>query len=258
MTIESKYKSIGKNEPTDKFLKSFEKAAGSMFWSSSLDKINALANGAIEAFHAGHPENIQTLLLETKDIDFKTHGSDYVSYFAPNTLFGVLKNSSDQKADIELALAKISGKDRQDLLNRTLSKALGYSYAGDILVTALLDAGAEASAQALTSAACNCPPTTVKILYERGASFDGAVELMSGYSAADRERLKFYQKTMTGGSDVTEEKPDALQEIREQLKALTECVIALTEEVRDQKSPIAAGEKVSQEKKSYPSISQKR
>ena len=130
------YAAIGKNGTPDQCLQAFNKASGSHL-PTSRGKTESLAAGAVEAFDAGRPENIQTLLSDSKDYD---------ADFLATTLYKLLERSDDQAAVMELAFAKTSERVKKAVLDKVLVRALeNDDLLEESFVAILLKSGADAN-----------------------------------------------------------------------------------------------------------------
>lgn len=236
---------FGRSKPADEFFKAFTKAADSRFWDNYSVKANDLVNGAIKAFHEGHPENFQALLKNFRAIKFRGTYNGYVTAYVARKLNTLLDNSSDKQADIESALAKASPADKQVILNVALNSAVWERYSNnDDKALALLACGADPNGKTnskpgsiLAGAVHYRSPDVVKALYERGANFETA-RVYIGDDEAAASRLKFYQQTLTGVTAGGQPAPDAdkIARLERKIDILTAAVQELTEEIRGQKT----------------------
>ena len=188
------YFDIGRNATADEFLRAFQKVAGFRTWNSAYTKTNALINGAIEAFHAGSPENIQTL-LQRADVIKVGKDMGYFWSIVDYTLYQLSEKRLTTKADIALALARVPVQEKSALLNRALVRAIDWERS----------------------------PSFIKLLYESGASFDAALSIMHAEKCHTSSigMMMFYQETLAGKPAVIEVQPDILLQIQQQLKELT-------------------------------------
>lgn len=229
--IRKNYFDIGKNGTADQFFRELQKAAKSRRYSAP-DKLNALVKGAGEAFAEGRPENIQTVFHKPRAIEFGGYFSpEHYHYFAFSTLR--TKKISDQSAVIELALAKASAEDKQEILNLILGTAVCHHDAG-YFVTALLEAGADATADCdypyssrkidmLGEAVSHDSWSAVKDLHAHGASFDVTRQRMlsAGWDEHSIDKLEFYREALEGKPGIVEIEASVLEQMQEQIRELT-------------------------------------
>jgi hypothetical protein len=227
----SKYENVGRDGTAEQFVEKARNIFGTdrYGWDGPRGKERALLNGAYEAFSAGHPENIQALLLNAKSIKFgKQYGSGYYSFLVASVLSEAAKKGSDLRAGIDVALEKLPAQDKQEILNFAMSRAIGNS--NEPLVFALLDSGADANSEgalaSATSEYSRCPPSIIKALYEHGARFEDALKVMkeNDYGKESLDKLEFYRATLTGKPAAATASGDTLQELRDQVRELTEKV----------------------------------
>lgn len=261
MDLFKDYYDIGKNNSAGKFLSELKKVKS--YYVDTQNKNKQLIDGALFSFYQGRPENIQTAILNAKDID-----SRHYPNLVPVVLCEISKNSSDKIHDIALALAKIPEHDRQDFLNKVLSDALLNNVGGEPFFVALLNAGADAKADInghagllATAVSCAAPFSFIKLLHDSGASFEDALATLHsrGSKTEDVGRLEYYRKKIgTGSAETTTCSPvmeegmismlETLQQIQEQIADLTGQVSRLTEKVDSLSTPKPAANKNQPEK----------
>jgi cell division protein ZapA (FtsZ GTPase activity inhibitor) len=231
MRIFRDYSNIGKEGTPEQIMRTFNKIKDFRFLSTP-DNLDYLFKGALEAFDAGRPENVQTFMQNLSEIepgiDFRRNN---FAYFVSTILYSLSEKAEHKEDVIDLAMAKVSEEDKKRVLNHALGWSVVY-YSGTPFIETLLRSGAQANAEIhgstgyiLAMASKFCDPATVETMYKNGASFDEALLYIvrSGYSAEEKQKLKsklkFYKETMT--------KADDLQKMREQIRDLKEEVTTL-------------------------------
>ncbi len=263
------YVAVGKTGTTDEFLAAYNKRKKDYY--DNYNKNADLTEGAIEAFHAGRPENIQARVFNEKNI------SELASL-----LLDVTRNSENKLRDLNLALAIRPEKDKQLTIDQMFRQAVESNIGGEPFFSLLIQTGADANAQipgmskdSLLAKAIQrkAELPVIQLLYDHGASFDDALMAMHrgyNYKSEDIERLKFFQEKIEGApatvaatkrpavedSDVSK----TLNELKEQISDLTGVVVILAEEVKSLKSstpPVETQPKNNPAppvKKSYPAV----
>ncbi|MBU6475328.1 MAG: hypothetical protein KGL10_01095 [Alphaproteobacteria bacterium] len=256
MGMFTNYIKVGRTASPEKFLKAFQKAD----YSSDIGNLIA---GALEAFGAGHPGNIQTALARAP-LERYPH-----LLLAPEILNRLPEKYGDKTKDINIALAEIPAEKKKEFLNAALHTALMRKIGDKAFYALLLEAGADAAAPVgghasamLVTAACSKQPIDViRLLHDNGASFDDALMTMhcQNRAIADIERLEFFQKSITGKAP---EPPapaaspaDALTE-RELLALILEQVMEITKRLPPtQPAPETAPQpQAKAPRKRYPSL----
>lgn len=191
---------------TDEFRQMVEGFKAQKLWDYGLDPQygmhpqarNALLDGALKSFRQGSPEKLALVMTE------------YAAFFgAPSaTLYRAMLQGDDAGAALKLALQSgVAGKDKQAFLDASLAYAVSQN--SPAIIGALLDEGADANQKnyrgfaghllwqaALQGAA----PDTVKLLHDKGASFDDAVFMLRALNGSKEEiaKLQHYQEKVTG------------------------------------------------------------
>src|ERR1035437_9715067 len=117
------YSDIGKNGTVEEFLSELKKEMDYSY--NNRAKNENLINGALLAFRAGSPENIQTALLNEKSY------SAYYSRPVPSILLKLTEGCTDKLAIIDSALAKIPAQDKKEVLSEALSEAIRNGIGGE-------------------------------------------------------------------------------------------------------------------------------
>lgn len=209
---------IGKDGSVEAFTEANQKAANHTIRRHFIDYYlgeadqKELRRGAIQAFHDGHPENIQTALLYPEDFIIleKEYGWE-LEDTRTAILSDLIKDSNDPAADIKRALEKIPAQERQGVLDDLLNAAVnGYyskiyrkimtDYTSETLTAALLKAGANANAILAVAIRNNRPEPFIKLLHENKADFNEALSALESRKADDKiiKRLKDYREKYTG------------------------------------------------------------
>jgi len=169
-----------------------------------------LRRGALAAFHGGHPENIQTMMLYPQkfairkgrvDYDEWASSSEKVADVHANIISALIKESTDPVADIVLACEKLAPADKQLVLNNRLISAVKEETPDEHFIASLLKAGAQAHAFRSKALIYAIPhPHIAGLLHKNGANFNEALAVMerSDYAAADIRTLKELRKKYTG------------------------------------------------------------
>ncbi len=273
MGIFKDYSDIGKNGPSEKFLKVYKDKAQYHTYST---KAYNMINGAIAAFYEGRPENVQAAMANEKSIRSYNYWQ-----LAPNVLFKITEKTNEKLANINLAVAKIPEQDRKEFLSTALNNAFGNNIGNEVFYSTMLQAGADANASIdghagalLVTAACNKQPISViKLLYDNGASFDDALTTMhsQGHETADIDRLKFFEEKVTGSKPAPAKAEPAVQpipvavtqdaDVRELLVLILEQMTEITKRLPPPpaEQPVAnttqpQPAKAPQGKKSYPAV----
>jgi hypothetical protein len=259
------YYDIGKDGSADKFFEGFLKALSS---DSAQANAGTLVDGAVQALREGRPDNIQTAFLNERTLK----NSQSHTYPSVYILLKLTEGSHDKPAAVKLALEKLPEDEREDLLNNALYYAVNHNIGGERFFSLLLESGAKANAKIdghagsilVTAMMRQSPLSVIKLLHDKGASFDDALTAMEirGYNKTFAKKLEFYREKVEGKPAVTEGQLAAaeaihaateealptligvMQQMMEQVADLTERVGGLyqqvgdlTEEVRSLKSP---------------------
>ena len=218
---------IGKTGTADALRQAYKAA----FDKEDSDSQITLRNGAIAAFHEGHPEGIQMMLSEPDA--FKEYNFWGGQYITPTTLINLVTGHSDQSAIIKLALENISAEEKQKAVDNTLLFCMRPNiFEG--FITALIENGANVNAfggEILARAAANNrSEAVIGLLYKNGASFEDATHLMQTkkWDEKDISCLLAWQVKMTGAvapatenAEILKKLDQALQEIADLREELT-------------------------------------
>ncbi len=191
-----------------------------------------LRRGAVQAFHEGRPENIQTALLY--GAEFGIHDS-YVSLYPKypedarqNILSDLINGGNDPSDVINLVLLlNVADDERQAVLDRALLSIIRKSLpGGEPYIAALLNVGADPNAgedgyKGMTLAASlnyNQPLSVIDMLYKNGASFDDAIESMkiNNWSSQSINRMKILREKYTHQPATIDLPPEVVQQLLEQ------------------------------------------
>jgi predicted RNase H-like HicB family nuclease len=207
----------GLHGTVDEFHRAYEQARedGKV---TSLTKLRA---GAIQALlEEGRPEKIQLVLSNHRD---EYDGS------IPRMLMSLTKGRDSEQAvaNVNLALDKLSGQKKQEMLDGALRKHIAYdgddfNRNDEVFTNVLLQAGADANGYAgrtFALAIAFRSPLTVKMLHAHGGSFEDARLIMqvenwkdNPYKRRCEEKLLSYQG---------HEKRDTVEELRQNLDDVT-------------------------------------
>lgn len=194
------YIKVGENGDPQKVVHAFRRHKPYKYQDEA--KNGGLLEGAVKAFHAGRPANLQALFKESDSLDATGF---------PNVILQAIallaKDGLDPVADVEQALGSLSAQERQALLDQQLVNALpNDTYGTQETLRLLLDCGADINATIdgfpamplVTAVAASLPLPTVAFLYENGADFEEALTTMitKGYDAQHVDRLKFYREKL--------------------------------------------------------------
>lgn len=218
------YAEIGKTAAADEFSQAFRKA--------SSRKKQRLIKGAVEAFRAGHPENIQEALSESLAIN---------SDVATAMLRQLSEGKDDKAAVIDIAFAKATERSKKTELTRVLRESVCFKQAEESFVAALLKCGADANAEQNGLAGyllalavyANQSQSIGDILFENGASVEGALRRAdkNGYDRSKIRILEGYQakaaaKQAAPDADTRELVLQVQEEVRVLAKKV-DCVLSL-------------------------------
>lgn len=181
LKIKSFYR-VGKKAAPDKFLKTFTKQANST-WIFAYDNTKALVDGAVDSFHAGRPENVQTALANADTLE-----SHFYPNLVPSILLKISDSSNDALIDMNRALEKVPEHKRTSLLSAALKTSVCLSMGGEPFLV---------------------------MLFKSGASFDDALSLMHAQDASISQvaNLKFFQEKITGIKPAEEKTAPAPQQL---------------------------------------------
>ncbi len=250
----------GKNGSVDQFLAANK--AASLIPDAGAGQ-QELQNGAIQAFKEGRPENVQAVLLNRDD--FKIDGKDAVA-----DILLKLAGGNDKASDIiNLAVAKHTEQGKRSALSYALNDAISRNIGDKSFYEALLKSGANANvengrgftgvilANAVTQ---HHSLSVVKLLHEKGASFDDARLLMQSdkkfWGTDCIESLNAYQEKITGKpagitGDLSPKVLEIIEQLQQQVKDITERLDRVEPAVN---SPQPQETKIVQNKKRYPQV----
>ncbi len=258
----STYKDIGQSGTDEQLQKAFNKLADGHLYTATNNRVQALIDGAVEAFYAGRPENIQKLFQ-----DGRVLGVSF--YYDPAYVLNKISEKGDDKAaGITLALENISEEEKKKVLGKALLGAIDWrEHSTESFVGALLKAGADPNADINSgnenilayAVVNNRPVPVIQLLSDNGADFDKALMFMhsKGYDSKYIDKLKFFEEKMrVPATPVAQPEDmdirDALKDIRQQLSVLTEKVDRLSVPAAIEIAP--QGRQAVRESKPYPSI----
>ncbi len=233
----STYAAVGKNGPEDKLVSAFNKVVGYHSYAPTMAKRDSLIKGAVDAFHDGRPENIQTIFAEYNKIRLAKGADAYYEVYQAALMLNDLSATADDKsALIDKALEKIPAVDKKNMLSHMLERSVKTDIGDELFYASLV---------------------------KSGASFDDALAL--AYNDPSKwhkdeyiKKLNLYQKAITPQKPVSAESPSDLLSAVLQMQ---EQMVTLTQEVRDLKALMEPRNAIpsektipAQEKKTYPAI----
>jgi len=252
------YSEIGRNGTTDQFSQAIAKKKTDPGYYYDADTRD-LVDGAILAFREGRTANVQTALANAEALK-----SYHYRQPVPAILLKLSEGRDDKQAAISLALETFSADEKQKLVNDALNDAIVNGIGGEPFFALLLESGAQANAEInghagniLVSAThYKSPISVIKLLHEKGASFDDALDTMHsrGYQTADIDRLKHYQERMVGKPATAGEAScppsmdQAMQKVLETMMHMQDQITELTEKLDRLTAPVPAANENQPEK----------
>lgn len=256
--IERKPFDIGKDGTLDELKRAVEEARGknrSGYHKGAEDQWT-MYEGAVAAFKEGRPENLQAILQDPDAFSVPERYSMIQTPSRYKFLEKAIDGAEDPAAAVTLALAGIPAEERQDMLDDLLCATVCY-LKNEKLVEGLLGAGADPQADlsgftGLTLARAieaSQTPAVIKRLVDNGADFDDAAFAMmsNNWGADNLAKLNVYKLQLFGtplsGPAAAEasaddaELRDVIRDMRAEMKALTQEVRSLREELAAATAP---------------------
>lgn len=202
----------------------------------------ALLDGALQSFKDGAPEKLQLAMTEFSGL--------FGAPFA--TLYRAMSESKDPYGTMQRFTHQIlpEGANKLPVLDNALSYAVTRN--DPPVISALLDGGANANLKSatgfpgqllVTAVRVGAAQSTVKLLNDKGASFEDAIFLLQAQDGEkkDIDKLKLYQAKITG-------KP-ADTDVSEKLQAVLAEMLEMKREILALKKQVARLSKPKPEKK---------